>query len=203
MQAAATTDSPDLSESSYNRAMDRLDDAAAVRARIEKRITELNVSMRSVSRAIGQGNSYLYDFLRKFVPLRLPEDVRERLAAELGMDEEDLGARKGRKAHNALPTPIEAPIIAKWMALTLSYLAGDAFAKQKVKRLSEQAEIIAAMINAAAEKANDADLANHLAQAVKAALARVLEEPSAPPVDQIGLQAAAELLPDFLRALNR
>lgn len=189
-------------ESSYAAVMSKGDDNEEIRARITRRLEELGKSKRAVSLAIGQGQSYLHDFLRKFVPLRLPEDVRARLAEELLMDENDLGGRRPARVAGKLPAKIDSLTVAKWMTLTLASLAGDDFARRKVVEIGEQAEIITLMINAAAGRATDTKRANHLALSVRSALSDMLESRDAPIVDRLALEAAAALLPDFLRALN-
>lgn len=205
MQAAGESYWGEEAESSYNRPMhpDPKDDSAdRVRSRLALRLKETNRSMRGVSIAIGQGESYIFDFLRKYRPLHLPEDVRGRLATELALSEEDLGARRAIRLARPLPQQMDAKYIAKWMLLTVSGLAGDEFAAQKAPVINQQALIIADMISAAAKRATDDQRAHHLARSVRSSLEDIFERPDAPIVDRTALDAAARLLPEFLRAIG-
>jgi phage repressor protein C with HTH and peptisase S24 domain len=61
-----------------------------VRTLIVDRSKELNKSLKSLSLAIGKSHSYLQQFVKRGIPLHLPEDVRPTLAPLLGVDETEL-----------------------------------------------------------------------------------------------------------------
>lgn len=68
-----------------------------VRASLSARIAERQLDMNKLSRAIGRNSSYLQQYLKRGVPLVLPEDVREKLAPLVGMTANDLrGVHSGK-----------------------------------------------------------------------------------------------------------
>jgi lambda repressor-like predicted transcriptional regulator len=64
-----------------------------VRALIVARLEQTGLHMTQVSKAIGKSHSYLQQFLRRGIPAVLPEDVREKLATELGVTPDALRAQ--------------------------------------------------------------------------------------------------------------
>lgn len=57
---------------------------------IAKRAAELDLTMAEVSRAVGRNHAYMQQFMKRGVPAKLPEDVREKVAAVLKVPERDL-----------------------------------------------------------------------------------------------------------------
>jgi hypothetical protein len=57
---------------------------------INKRLEELGLEMAPASKKIGKNHAYLQQFIKRGVPLTLPEDVRENLAVLLRVSEDDL-----------------------------------------------------------------------------------------------------------------
>jgi phage repressor protein C with HTH and peptisase S24 domain len=62
----------------------------AVRKLILEKIDERGTNMAEVSRKIGRNHSYLQQFIYRTVHADVPEKIRHKLAAELGVDENDL-----------------------------------------------------------------------------------------------------------------
>jgi phage repressor protein C with HTH and peptisase S24 domain len=70
----------------YNVAMD------AARALIVERVKELGLSLSDLSLQVGKNHAYFQQFIKRGVPLRLPEEVRGRAAQVLKIDERQLKA---------------------------------------------------------------------------------------------------------------
>jgi phage repressor protein C with HTH and peptisase S24 domain len=62
----------------------------AVRKLILEKIDERGTNMAEVSRKIGRNHSYLQQFIFRTIHADVPEKIRHALAAELGVDENDL-----------------------------------------------------------------------------------------------------------------
>lgn len=62
----------------------------AVRKLILEKIDERGLTLKAVSEAIGRNHAYLQQFINRNVHQDLPEKVRPLLAAQLGVDEDDL-----------------------------------------------------------------------------------------------------------------
>lgn len=62
----------------------------AVRKLILDRATDLDTNLSELSRQIGKNHAYLQQFIKRGVPLRLPEDVRAKLAPVLNVPEQML-----------------------------------------------------------------------------------------------------------------
>jgi len=62
----------------------------AVRALIVARIKELGLSLSDLSLRVGKNHAYFQQFIKRGVPLRLPEEVRGRVAQVLNIDERQL-----------------------------------------------------------------------------------------------------------------
>ncbi len=81
------------------------DDLDPVRAVILARIHALGETYASISRAIGKNPSYMQQFFGRNYPRSLPEDVRELLAAKIGVSPDALRgttpSRGGPKAAQA------------------------------------------------------------------------------------------------------
>ena len=69
-----------------------------VRERLLKRLRERDTNMKNASLAIGRNAAYLQQFIVRGTPKTLPEDVREALAAHLGLNPDDL-------RHRSTPPP--------------------------------------------------------------------------------------------------
>lgn len=95
------------SEISYCRAaMD------AVRTLILERSKTLDKDLSKLSRAIGRNHAYLQQFIKRGVPVDLPEKVRPALAEELGVDESQLrGAGFKAAGKQKQATPANARVI--------------------------------------------------------------------------------------------
>lgn len=61
-----------------------------VRSFIVDKLNEKKIAMNKASLAIGKQNSYLFQFITKQVPKRLPEIPRKKLAQLLNVDEQEL-----------------------------------------------------------------------------------------------------------------
>jgi hypothetical protein len=57
-----------------------------VKARLLALIAERQTDLATVSKAIGKNHAYLGQFIRRNVPRRLPEEVRESLGRHFGVD---------------------------------------------------------------------------------------------------------------------
>src|ERR1700693_1937360 len=75
-----------LTKTWYRLAMD------AARALIVERIKELGLSLSDLSLQVGKNHAYFQQFIKRGVPLRLPEEVRGRVAQVLKIDERQLKA---------------------------------------------------------------------------------------------------------------
>lgn len=88
-----------LSEISYSRGMD------AVRKLLIEKADDAGETLASLSKKVGKNHAYLQQFVRRGIPVRLPEEVRRKLAGILRVSEADLGAPAG---HIAPPVPAHA-----------------------------------------------------------------------------------------------
>lgn len=79
--------SQDVKDFSYTDHMD------AVRKLILERLADSGHTLASLSKAVGKNHAYLQQFIQRRIPAKLPEDVREKLAVELDVTEQELGAR--------------------------------------------------------------------------------------------------------------
>lgn len=61
-----------------------------VRTNIKNLLDKKNITLREASLFIGQNEAYMHQFFSKRSPLRLPEQVRKKLALLLGVDESEL-----------------------------------------------------------------------------------------------------------------
>src|SRR3954470_10907873 len=61
-----------------------------VREFIRERLARAGLSMKEASERIGRNHAYLQQFLERGVPVKLPEDVRERLAPILDVPPDQL-----------------------------------------------------------------------------------------------------------------
>jgi hypothetical protein len=57
---------------------------------VRQLILEKVPNLSETSKKIGKSHSYLQQFVRRGVPAKLPEDVREALAPEMGVEPDDL-----------------------------------------------------------------------------------------------------------------
>src|SRR3954469_16702289 len=57
---------------------------------LRDRLARAGLSMKEASERIGRNHAYLQQFLERGVPVKLPEDVRERLAPILGVAPDQL-----------------------------------------------------------------------------------------------------------------
>ncbi len=73
---------------------EKVTDMDEVRERIEERIKELGTTYAEVSLKIGRSHSYMQQFMKRRIPAKLPEEVRNKLSVILRLSEEDLGAPK-------------------------------------------------------------------------------------------------------------
>jgi hypothetical protein len=73
-----------------------------IRTLVDRRIRELGLNRREVSRRIGMNDAYIGQFLDRGTPKSLPETVRGALAKVLKIQESDLVARR-RRALGAAP----------------------------------------------------------------------------------------------------
>jgi len=64
----------------------------AARALIVERVKELGLSLSDLSLQVGKNHAYFQQFIKRGVPLRLPEEVRGRVAQVLKIDEAQLKA---------------------------------------------------------------------------------------------------------------
>lgn len=67
-----------------------MDKITEIKKRIEKLIIEQGMSLNDVSIKLGLNPTYLFYFVKKKSPMRLKEDIRKKLAAILGVDEQYL-----------------------------------------------------------------------------------------------------------------
>jgi phage repressor protein C with HTH and peptisase S24 domain len=68
------------------------------------RVAELGLSLSELSLRVGKNHAYFQQFIKRGVPIRLPEDVRGRVAEVLKIDEYQLKV-VGLKSLNPLPQP--------------------------------------------------------------------------------------------------
>lgn len=61
-----------------------------VRELLRTKIEQRGLSMKAISLQLGKNHAYLQQFIERGIPRRLPEDVRPKLAAALGVKETDL-----------------------------------------------------------------------------------------------------------------
>lgn len=80
-----------------------------VRELIQQKLKETGLNMREVSLRLGKNHAYLQQFLDREVPVRLPEDVRERLAPILGVSDSDLKEAKTFAKSYSPPNPNRSP----------------------------------------------------------------------------------------------
>lgn len=71
---------------------------------VRQLILEKVPNLSDTSKRIGRNHAYLQQFVHRNVPARLPEDVREALAAEMGVAPEDLRLEPSKSSKN---TPIK------------------------------------------------------------------------------------------------
>ena len=64
-----------------------------VRRLVLDKSSELDITMKDLSKAVGKTHSFISLFIRKGIPKYLPEDVRHKLAKVLGVSEELLRGR--------------------------------------------------------------------------------------------------------------
>lgn len=64
-----------------------------VRIFLAAEIDRQDLDMANLSRAVGKNQTYIQQFLRRGIPRKLPEEVRQQLAAELKVDEAILGGK--------------------------------------------------------------------------------------------------------------
>lgn len=64
-----------------------------VRIFLAAEIARQDMDMANLSKRIGMNQTYIQQFLRRGIPRKLPEDVRQKLAAELRVDEAILGGK--------------------------------------------------------------------------------------------------------------
>lgn len=77
----------------------------AARAIILARAEQLGLNLVQLSRAIGANSAYIQQYLRRGVPLVLPEDKRERLAHVLSVPPDALrGASPSKGGPRSIPT---------------------------------------------------------------------------------------------------
>lgn len=89
-------------ESPYSVGMD------PVRKLVLDRVDLLGKNLSELSKAVGKNHAYLQQFIRREIPLRLPEEVRFRLATLLNVDEAELrgaGSRLPKKKDTVTPPP--------------------------------------------------------------------------------------------------
>lgn len=84
---------------SYRECMD------SVRTLVAAKIEELGLDLRSVSMMIGRNHAYMQQYLKRNIPAELPEKVRQKLAAVLGVPESSLGGPKDDTPPRA-PNPL-------------------------------------------------------------------------------------------------
>jgi phage repressor protein C with HTH and peptisase S24 domain len=83
---------------------DRVYENDPVRVLIRNRVIELGLKLADVSRKLGKNHAYMQQYLRRGVPLTLPEQVRASLAKILKLDEVALGAPADRVPANVSDT---------------------------------------------------------------------------------------------------
>lgn len=89
--------SPTTEDISYSSGMDQ-----ARKLILDKVADRDDLSLKSLSLAIGRSHSYLQQFINRGVPAELPETERNQLAPLIGVDERDL---RGPKAQRVQTTP--------------------------------------------------------------------------------------------------
>jgi len=73
-----------------------------VRQTIAIALEDRGLTLSDLSKRVGRNHAYMQQFMKRFVPERLPEDVRRAVARELGIPESRLGGPDA-------PRPLEAP----------------------------------------------------------------------------------------------
>jgi phage repressor protein C with HTH and peptisase S24 domain len=77
----------------------------AARALIVERVKELGLSLSELSLQVGKNHAYFQQFIKRGVPLRLPEEVRGRVAHVLKNDERQLKVAAGSISAAEPPAP--------------------------------------------------------------------------------------------------
>jgi lambda repressor-like predicted transcriptional regulator len=80
-------------------------DLDAVRALILARVEQAGLSLTELSKSLGRNQAYLQQYLRRGIPRVLPEDVREALAAALGLPADALRNRSPGKGGPMVAPP--------------------------------------------------------------------------------------------------
>lgn len=81
-----------VKEISYNASMDK------VREIIVKKADERGETLASLSKQLGKNHAYLQQFVKRGIPVKLPEDVRRNLSVLISVPEEELGGPTGAPA---------------------------------------------------------------------------------------------------------
>ena len=84
----------------------------AVQRLVASRLSERGLDMKEVSLRLGKNHAYLQQFIKRGIPAKLPEDVRQALAVELDLPEEVLRLGmppKPRAAHSASREKVLVP----------------------------------------------------------------------------------------------
>jgi SOS-response transcriptional repressor LexA len=76
----------------------------AARSLIVSRVAELGLSLSELSLRVGKNHAYFQQFIKRNIPARLPEEVRERVAEILKIDEGQLRG-VGSKSLPPVPAP--------------------------------------------------------------------------------------------------
>lgn len=84
-------------------------EADAVRALIEKRLSELKLNRKEVSKALGRNETYLHQFLHRGTPAELHERDRARLAVILDVPESELRGPSTRSSQVGVRKTTAAP----------------------------------------------------------------------------------------------
>lgn len=80
-------------------------DSDAVRKTLDRLVHERGDDYASLSRMLGRNPTYIQQFVKRGVPRKLAEDDRRRLAAHLGVSEQELGGPPGPVGRAVLNEP--------------------------------------------------------------------------------------------------
>jgi phage repressor protein C with HTH and peptisase S24 domain len=72
---------------------------------VRKLILENVSNLSETSKKIGKNHAYLHQFLHRNTPVKLPEDVREALAAEIGVHPDQLRFNQKSSSHESAVAP--------------------------------------------------------------------------------------------------
>lgn len=78
-----------------------------IRALILRRMREKNVSAAALSRKIGKNLAYINQFLKRGIPLKLPEDLRYAVAVALDIQEEEIRSESKKILNRPLANDME------------------------------------------------------------------------------------------------